>query len=85
MNKKIYTWQLPTHQSNLTDHDYIRYNAKLHCYFNNQSLCNKHSQDTRAFEDYDIGDFLKEHGEGYVCKICLSKYRKLTENKSKGR
>lgn len=81
MNKNIYIWQLPTHQSNLTNNDYIRYNAKLHCYVDNKSLCNKHSQDTRVFEEYNIDIFLKEHGECYVCKTCLNKYRKLNENK----
>ena len=52
MTKNKFNWQLPTHQSNLTNNDYIRYNAKLHCYEDNKSLCNKHSQDTRYFEDY---------------------------------
>ena len=83
--KSNYFWQLPTHQSNLTNNDYIRYNAKLHCYVDNKSLCNKHIQDTRAFENYDIEEFLKEHGEGYVCKCCLQRYRKLTANNSKTR
>jgi hypothetical protein len=85
MTKNKFNWQLPTHQSNLTNNDYIRYNAKLHCYEDNKSLCNKHSQDTRYFEDYNIDEFLNDHGEGYVCKSCLTRYRKLIENKSKSR
>ena len=78
-------WQLPTVQSNVTNNDYIRHNAKLHCYVNNISLCKKHIQQTDAFEDYDINDFLKEHGKDYVCKVCLEKYLKMVNNKNNSR
>lgn len=77
MDVKFY-WELPTNQSNLTNCDYIRYNAKLHCYVNDKSLCKRHSQQTESFENYDIEEFLKEYGEKYVCSKCLVEYRKAT-------
>ena len=80
--EKIY-WELPTVQSDFTNHDYIRHNAKLHCYVNNLSLCKKHIQDADFFEKYDIDEFLKEHGEEYVCKKCLSKFREMTQTKKR--
>ncbi len=69
-----YCWQLPTNQSHVSNCDYIRYNAKLHCYVDNKSLCNKHSQQTNDFENYDLDQFLNEYGEKYICKKCLNKY-----------
>ena len=83
--KDKYVCQLPTHHSNLTNNDYIRYNAKLHCYLDNKSLCDKHIQDTKSFENYDIDKFLNEHGEEYVCKKCLSRFRGLKNNNGKAR
>ena len=82
MDIKFY-WELPTVQSDFTNHDYIRYNAKLHCYVDNQSLCKKYIQDADFFEKYDIAEFLKEHGEDYVCKRCLIKYREMTQVKKR--
>jgi len=83
--KKEFNWQLPTRQSNLTNHDYIVYNAKLHCFKNDVSLCKKHIQQTDAFEDYNIDKFLQEHGEKYVCKTCLARYLKIVNTKNNSR
>ena len=41
------------------------------------------NQQTDAFENYDIEEFLKEHGEDYVCKRCLTKYREMTQVKKR--
>ena len=46
-----FLWQLPTHQSNLTNADYVHPKAKLHCFYKKESLCKKHSQDD-FFEKY---------------------------------
>ena len=81
MNEK-FVWMLPTHQSDKNNHDYIMPNAKLHCYLNNVSLCNKYEQ-SYFFEHYDIDKFLEEYGEDYVCKKCLREYKKFIENQNK--
>lgn len=76
-----YLWQFPTHQSNLTSLDWIHPKAKLHCYYQTQSLCKKHSQDD-FFEKYDLEDHIKEYGEKSICPICLKKYRKVLNTKN---
>lgn len=69
-----FLWQLPTHQSNLTNIDYIHPKAKLHCFYQNESLCKKHSQND-FFEKYDLEEHIKEYGEKSICPICLKKYK----------
>lgn len=76
MNK--YYWQLPTHQSNVTCHNWIHYKAKLHCYCKEESLCKRHAQD-EDFEQYNLEEFIKNFGEKAVCPICLKKYKKRKE------
>ena len=67
-----FLWQLPTHQSNLTNADYVHPKAKLHCFYKKESLCKKHSQDD-FFEKYDLEEHIKEYGVKSICSICLKK------------
>ena len=71
-------WQLPTHQSDYTNHDYIHPKAKLHAFNDCLSLCKKHTQND-FFEQYDFNNTLKELGEKAFCKVCYKKYLKLLE------
>lgn len=77
---KEFLWQIPTHQSNLTNLDYIHPKAKLHCFYQNESLCKRHSQ-SDFFEKYDLQKQIEEYGEKSICPICLKKYKNNIKKK----
>lgn len=79
--KKI-IWQLPTHQSNVTNRDWIHPKAKFHAFDEQcESLCKKHRQDD-FFEQYDFNKKLEEFGKSCFCKVCLKKYLKMLGDKN---
>lgn len=71
------TWEFPTHQSNTTCCDYIKWNAKIHAFDENgDSLCEKHRQSKGAFETYDLDRHIQKYGEKAICPKCYKKYLK---------
>ena len=80
MNKRI-IWQLPTHQSDVTNLDWIHPKAKFHAFDEYYtSLCKRHRQGS-FFEQYDFDKALEEYGENAFCKKCLKKYLELMKKK----
>lgn len=84
-------WQLPTRQSNLTNHDWIHPRAKFHCfegeerdnyYVGGESLCKNHYQVTRDFEDYKLSYILENFGAEALCPKCYKLYLERQGNEN---
>lgn len=83
-------WILPTCESRVWNEEYIKYNAKYHCFVSDvdkkmgytkheYSLCKRHSQ-TVGFYEYLNSKQILENPE-IVCKSCLKKYKKIIQGK----
>ena len=83
-------WILPTRESRVRNEEYIKYNAKYHCFVSDvdkemeytkheYSLCKRHLQTVGFYEYLDSKQAL-ENTE-IVCKSCLKKYKKIIQGK----
>ena len=68
-------WQLLV-SSKRDQAQYIRANAKFHFFQDQTSLCAKHWQDTKDFDNLLSNDQEEEMHE-HLCKACLKKKQKL--------
>lgn len=86
----IVEWILPTYESRVRNEEYIKYNAKYHCFVSDidkemgytkheYSLCKRHLQ-TVGFYEYLNSKQALENPE-IVCKSCLKKYKKMIQDK----
>ena len=70
-------WQLPVGKAERTGNGYITKNQKYHCFVDNRSLCEYHTQRT---SDYDEG-ITVESGTmlqlpHFECQKCFNKWKK---------